>query len=121
MIRVGSTLQYNMARGLAAAPGFWLELFFGSEYSQYGYILRWFAVAYVVAFLGLPLRAGLRALEHTRPIFSAYQWTTLFTLISAYPIIKFLGLSGAAVGFLLAQGILVAGLMFGLRKQFSKK
>jgi len=103
----------------AAAPGFWFEVVFRYEYREYGYILRWFAVAYVVTFMGLPLRAGLRAIEHTRPIFSAYQWTTLFTLVTAYPMIALFGLSGAAAGFLMAQSILMAGLMFGIRKRLS--
>lgn len=105
---------------VAVAPEFTLNFVYGSEYSEYGYILRWMAVAYVISFMGLPLRAGLRAIEHTRSIYSAYQWTTLFTLVTAYPIIEILGISGAAIGYLMTQSILMAGLWIGLRKQLSK-
>ena len=39
---------------------------------QYGYILRLYALLYVIVFVGGPLRAGLQALEFTVPIFWSY-------------------------------------------------
>ncbi|MEE9542392.1 MAG: MATE family efflux transporter, partial [Thermodesulfobacteriota bacterium] len=67
--------------GLAVVfPEFWLKMFYGDEFIPYGYLLRWYAAVYLLIFIGLPLRSGLRALEHTRPIFLVYLVTTLFAL-----------------------------------------
>ena len=65
----------------AVAPAFWLGLVFGEEYSAYGHLLQWYAVVYLLIFVGLPLRAGLRAIEHTGAKFLGYLSVTLFTIV----------------------------------------
>ena len=82
---------------------FWLNLFYGIEFQPYGNIVRWYVVIYLITFMGLPLRSGLRALEHTRPIFMAYTLMGIFGLAAAYPLIEWLGLPGVMLGFLITQ------------------
>lgn len=108
--------------GLAAlAPEFWLTLFFGESYAEYGELLYWYAVIYVIMFAGLPIRAGLRALEHTRPIFLATGVSATFTVVLAAPLINALGILGAATGLLGANLLLVSVLAWGLRREIVRQ
>jgi O-antigen/teichoic acid export membrane protein len=100
---------------MAAAPGFWLRLMYGPEMAQYGYVLRLYALLYVIMFVGAPLRAGLQALEFTVPIFWSYLAMTGFSVAFAGPMAKWLGLKGAMLGLIAAQilfqGIVCAALL----------
>ncbi|MCZ6863198.1 MAG: hypothetical protein O7I42_23530 [Alphaproteobacteria bacterium] len=103
----------------ATAPDFWLGLAYGDEYAGYGYLVRWYAVMYVVALTTLPLRAGLRAIEHTQAIFSANLWMTLFSILFTYPLIIHFYLPGVVIGRLLIYAILITTLLHCLRKRLS--
>ncbi len=87
-------------------PEFLLGTLYGDELSQYGNVLRLFAILYLFTFFGLPVRSGLRALEHTRPIFSAHLLLTIISLITAYPIVEKFGLLGVMIGLIASQIIL---------------
>jgi O-antigen/teichoic acid export membrane protein len=97
----GLTLLFAMV--MAAAPGLWLRLIYGPEMAHYGDILRLYALLYVIMFVGGPLRAGLQALEFTRPIFWSYLAMTAFAFAFAVPTAKWLGLNGTMLGLLAAQ------------------
>ncbi len=103
----------------AVAPAFWLRLVFGGEYSAYGHLLQWYALIYPLMFIGLPLSAGLRAVEHTRPIFAGYLATTIFSLVAAYPLVRWLELTGVMAGMLLLQAMMLVVLWRAARKSFS--
>jgi O-antigen/teichoic acid export membrane protein len=109
----GLTLLFAIV--LAAAPGFWLRLIYGPEMAQYGYILRLYALLYLFVFLGAPMRAGLQALEFTVPIFWSYLAMTAFAFSFAFPMAKWMGLSGSLLGLLgiqiLFQGIVGVSLL----------
>lgn len=109
----GLTLLFAIV--IAVAPAFWLRLLYGPEMVQYGYVLRLYALLYVVVFLGGPLRAGLQALEFTVPIFWSYLAMTAFAFSFAVPMAKWLGLSGSLFGLigsqLLFQSIVGAALL----------
>jgi O-antigen/teichoic acid export membrane protein len=92
----GLTLLFAIV--MAAAPAFWLRLMYGTEMSHYGYILRLYAVLYVVVFIGSPLRAGLQALEFTVPIFWSYLAMTVLAVSLAIPMARWLGLAGTMFG-----------------------
>jgi O-antigen/teichoic acid export membrane protein len=100
---------------MAAAPGFWLRLIYGSEMVQYSYILQLYALLYIIIFMGGPLRAGLQALEYTLPIFWSYLAMTAFAFAFAVPMAKWLGLSGSLIGLIgsqiLFQGIVGVSLL----------
>jgi O-antigen/teichoic acid export membrane protein len=97
----GLTLLFAIA--MSAAPGLWLRLVYGPGMAHYGYILRLYALLYVIIFVGGPLRAGLQALEFTVPIFWSYLAMTAFAFAFAGPMAKWLGLSGSLFGLLGAQ------------------
>jgi O-antigen/teichoic acid export membrane protein len=105
----------------AAAPELWLRLVFGTEYQGYGYLLQWYAVSYMLIFLTLPLRAGLRAIEHSKTIFWSYIWMTLFSVIAAYPITTYLGLVGVMGGLMMVNIIQVLILWFNFKKSANEK
>jgi len=97
----GLTLLFAVILG--ATPGFWLRLMYGQQLVQYGYILRLYALLYVIVFLGGPLRAGLQALEFTVPIFWSYLTMTAFAFAFAVPMAKWLGLNGTMLGLIATQ------------------
>jgi O-antigen/teichoic acid export membrane protein len=114
----GLTLVFAIV--MAAAPGFWLRLIYGPDMAQYGYILRIFALLYVLIFVGGPLRAGLQALEFTAPIFWSYLAMTAFAITFAFPMAKWLGLGGVMLGLfgtqILFQGIVATALIARSRR-----
>lgn len=83
---------------------------YGDVFKEYGVALQWYSVIYVFVFFCLPLRAGLRALETTRPIFIAYIIMTIFSLSFATALVERLGLNGALLGVLVTQVIMVISL-----------
>jgi O-antigen/teichoic acid export membrane protein len=114
----GITLIFAIV--MAAAPGFWLRLLYGSQMVQYGYVLRLYALLYVIVFIGGPLRAGLQALEFTVPVFWSYLAMTTLAFFFAIPMAKRLGLSGSLLGLLgaqiLFQGIVGVSLLLRSRR-----
>jgi O-antigen/teichoic acid export membrane protein len=114
----GLTLLF--ATLMAAWPGFWLKLMYGASMFQFGYILRLYALLYVVLFIGGPLRAALQAMEFTKPIFWSYLAMTAFAFFFASSLSKWLGLSGSLLGLLgaqcLFQGIVGVALLVRSRR-----
>jgi O-antigen/teichoic acid export membrane protein len=114
----GLTLLFAIV--VAVAPGFWLRLVYGPQMFQYGYVLRLYALLYVIIFVGGPLRAGLQALEFAAPIFWSYLAMTAFAFVFAVPAAKWLGLSGTMLGLLgvqvIFQGIVGASLLARSRR-----
>ena len=109
----GLTLLFAVVMG--ATPGLWLRLVYGPQMVQYGYILRLYALLYVLVFIGGPLRAGLQAIEFTVPIFWSYLAMTTFSFALAVPMAKWLRLNGVMIGLLgtqvLFQSIVGAALL----------
>jgi O-antigen/teichoic acid export membrane protein len=102
----------------AVAPTFWLRLFFGEEFIQYGALVRWWALVYSVHVFVLPLRAGLWTLETTRPIFLSRIWAVLFALAAASAVISWFGLEGVVVGILISKLIIVLSLWWSAASVF---
>jgi O-antigen/teichoic acid export membrane protein len=100
---------------VSVRPDFWLNMFFGQRFAEYGFLLRWYALVYVVVFFGLPIRSGLRALERTRPLFWGYLASSIFSITCAGWITRTWGLVGAMAGLLAAHLILQSISFTGLR------
>jgi len=100
----------------AVAPDFWFSLVFGDQYLGYGYLLRWFALLYLLMSLQLPLRAGIRATESTSIFFWAQVGATLVSLALVYPLLETLQLAGVLIGLIATQVITLATQFHGLRK-----
>jgi O-antigen/teichoic acid export membrane protein len=114
----GLTLVFALLMG--SAPSFWLRLVYGPEMAQYGYVLRLYALLYVLIYIGSPLRAGLLALEFTAPVFWSYLAMTVFSVSLAIPMAKWLRLNGVMIGLLgtqvIFQGIVATALLFRSRR-----
>ncbi len=95
-------------------------LFYGPEFSAYRGMLLGFCGLYVVIFLGYPLRYAIRTLENTRLIFISFIASSIFSVLTAYPIIKSFGLSGVLLGLLMTQLISLGIYFFSLRKEWSE-
>jgi len=89
-------------------PKVWLSLFYGENYSEISYVLLWYGPIYLCIFFGLSLRSGLRSVNYTKAIFIGYLAMTLFSLISAYPMINWLKIHGAMIGILTTQIIFLS-------------
>lgn len=93
-----------------------IELLYGSEFLGYDFVLRGFALLYVLVFFSLPLRIALRTLEQTRPIFFAYMLSALFSLLASVVLVDRLGIIGVLAGLFIAQVITQACCLLGLQQ-----
>ena len=102
-----------------AAPGLWLRLFYGEPYAVYGHLVQWYALAYLIGFLHVPLRVGLYVTENTRAVFLGYAAVAAFSVASAYPTIRLFGLNGAMAGPVAAETIMCIVLYPLLKRRLS--
>jgi O-antigen/teichoic acid export membrane protein len=93
---------------VSIAPAFWLNLLYGPRYTEFGYVLRFYGLLYVLIFLGGPLRAGLQAIEFTAPLLWSYGAMAAFAAVMAAPMAKHFGLSGVMLGLIATQLIFQA-------------
>jgi O-antigen/teichoic acid export membrane protein len=109
------------AIGLVAStsPSTWLRLFYGEQYSGYGHLVQWYALAYLIGFLHVPLRVGLYVAESTKAVFAGYAAVAVFSLASAYPLIRTFGINGAMGGPVAAEVIMCVILYILLRRRLS--
>ena len=103
----------------SASPSTWLRLFYGEQYSGYGHLVQWYALAYLIGFLHVPLRVGLYVAESTKAVFAGYATVAVFSLASAYPLIRTFGLNGAMAGPVAAEVIMCVILYTLLRRRLS--
>jgi len=103
-------------------PEFWLDLFYGEEYLPYAYLVSWFAIAYFIVSLALPLRYGLRTIERTKEIFFSNLAGTLITVLFIFPLINNFGIIGAPLTLVSSQLIMTSTLfMFSHKIYFRIK
>lgn len=113
--KVGGLVTGSIALLVAALPQLWLVSLYGPDYKDYGFVLQWYAAIYLLVFLCLPMYAGLRAQEHTQPVFWSYATAAIFSLALFIPIINTFGLTGVMAGIFSSYLILVINLTFSLR------
>ncbi|MEO1435314.1 MAG: lipopolysaccharide biosynthesis protein [Bacteroidota bacterium] len=92
-----------MLTAMALFAPFILSILYGEEYASYSYIVVGFCIAYILVYLGHPLRFALRTLEQTKPIFIAYVCGTLFSMTAAYPLIRQWDMWGLIAGIFITQ------------------
>ncbi len=97
----GGALTLGIAVVIAAVPEFFLNLVFGGEYTAYADILRWMALCNPIYFLSVPLRAGLRTLEETKPLFMTSLFAMSLSVATAFTVVGHFGLYGVIFGTLI--------------------
>ena len=113
-VLVGGTL--GLALMVIVAPKFWLQLLYGHRLDGYGYLLQAYAILAVFSVAGLPIRAGLRAIERTKPVFIGYVVSTIFSVIAAPLVPGLFGLKGISVALILTQVLNLPIVVVSLRR-----
>jgi len=83
---------------MGIAPEFWLNLFYGSEYAGQGYLVQLWCAVYFISFLSVVPNFGLKTMEDTRSLFVAFMASAVFSVVSIYPLISWLGVAGIVIG-----------------------
>ncbi|MBP6511362.1 MAG: oligosaccharide flippase family protein [Bacteroidia bacterium] len=94
--------------------------FYGTEFVAYQHLLIGFCALYVIIFIGYPMRYAIRTLENTRLIFISFIATSIFSILTAYPIIRTFGLNGVLIGLVITQLITLVLYYYSLRKEVVK-
>jgi len=115
--RIGGLMTLAIVLVASLFPGFWLELFYGEAYAGYESLVLWWGAFTLIGFFHRPLGAGLRALGHTRSIFSATLSGTLTALFVGYPLIELVGITGAMIALVAVQTVILLALTASFRSR----
>lgn len=102
---------------IVVAPELWIKILYGPHLKGYGFILRAYGLISLLTVLTMPLRAGLRSLEDTKPIFNGYIMTTIYSVISAPLLAWSFGLKGLLAGIIGVNLLLIPQLAISLRRK----
>jgi O-antigen/teichoic acid export membrane protein len=102
---------------VASVPEFWLQAAFGEAFSGYGTIVRWYALLQPLIFLEVPLAAGLRAVEDSRPFFFEYLAANLITLVLIFPLMIQFGVIGVMINISITWPLQILILGLALRRR----
>ena len=105
---LGGGLTLGIALLIAAFPEFLITLVFGTDYLAYVDILRWIALVRPIYFLSIPLRAGLRTIEETRPLFLCSLLAAFLSLATAFAVVGHFGLHSVIFGPLIIHVMMQA-------------
>ena len=110
----------GMSAVFACAPEYWLALFYGPKYGEYGFLLWWVAAFYVLQAWTTSLQAGMAAIELTHPTFWAALLTTLLSIILGVPLMTYFGLHGMLYALVGNQVITILILLSAFRVQIRR-
>lgn len=99
----GGVVMTTLVIGFIAFPEFWLALFYGDQYLEFGYVVQGFAVAYLLIYLYIPSECALRTLGRARAIFIATALASVIALASVYTLISEFGIVGALLGIIIVH------------------
>jgi O-antigen/teichoic acid export membrane protein len=100
---IGGIFITGIAFFAAIFSDFWFKYIYGNEYLNYSYILKWYSLIYFFGFFIIPISAGLRAIERTKPLFTSLFFMSLISVVFAYPLISYFGLNGVMIGILVVK------------------
>jgi len=105
---IGGIFITGIAFFAAIFSDFWFKYIYGNEYLNYSFILKWYSLIYFFGFFIIPISAGLRTIERTKPLFISLLFMSLISVVFAYPLISYFGLNGVMIGILVVKlGILI--------------
>lgn len=93
-----------------------LQLTGGKEYAHYDYVVRGMTVLYALIFLGYPIRIAIRMLLLNKSYFLGYLFSLLFCVVSFRVLLNTWNLTGAIVGLIISQLIVMGYWQFILVK-----
>ena len=85
-----------------------LETVYAGKFGEFADLIWFFTIASLFAFWRKMLGAGLRVLEATGALFSSTLYTGAAGIVAFLLLIKFMGVTGAAIGYALSSFLSVA-------------
>lgn len=99
---------------------FLLNIFYGGETAGYYHLLILLSLIIPIHFLQYAPTYGLRTLDHTRPIFIAYLFASIFAILFSKLVITHFEINGLIFGLYLSQTIIVSFLYYGYLNKIKK-
>jgi O-antigen/teichoic acid export membrane protein len=93
-----------------------IVLFGGSQYANYGYVVKIMAVLYFFIYLSYPVRIAIRVLVLNKIFFIGYLISFVSSLLTFHFLLKYTGLYGAVLGLIINQIIMILYWQNQLRK-----
>jgi O-antigen/teichoic acid export membrane protein len=88
----------------------------GIQYVKYGFLVQFMAVLYLIIFLGYPIRIMIRIKLLNKSFFIGYLCAFVFTLLSFQWLLVNYSISGAVLGLIFNQLIMLLYWQFQLKK-----
>lgn len=88
----------------------------GIQYVKYSYLVQFMAILYLIIFMGYPIRIMIRIQLLNQSFFIGYLFAFLFTLLTFQWLLVHYSISGAVVGLILNQIIMLVYWQFQLKK-----
>ena len=88
----------------------------GEKYADYAFVVKGMSLLYVLIFISLPIRIAIRTMILNKQFFIGYVFTLLFGLVSFKFLLSSFGISGAIMGLMSSQIILIIFWQFILQK-----
>lgn len=101
-LKMGAIVLIILSIMAIAAPNL-IHWLYGASFVSYSYVVWGYCLLYIFVYLGYPVRYFFRTIHFTKPIFVAYCFGTLFSLLLAFPIINTWGITGLLLGLILSQ------------------
>lgn len=79
----------------------------GEKYQSYGYVVKIIAVLYFFIFLSYPIRIAVRILVLNKIFFLGYLLSFISSLLTFHFLLRYSGLSGAVIGLIMNQIIMI--------------
>jgi O-antigen/teichoic acid export membrane protein len=115
MIYAGGLATLAIALPALLAPETILKIVYNPKMSSYSPVLRVYALLYLVMFFNQMLTFLLRTIENTKPVFTGYLATAIFSICITYPVNKYYGIQGTVWGMLLLTLVNFSILFSGYR------
>lgn len=93
-----------------------MRLLFGPQYSNVGPVVALTAIAYFISILARPPMLALRAIGKPRWIFFGFLISSVVTVVVSVPLVVTAGITGASIGMIITQLLLLAVLVAGYRR-----
>ncbi len=103
----GGLIIFSYCCLVSIFPEVILETLYRSKYTGYGYLVILSAVQYVFLFMSRVPQYGIRAVQKARVLFFSSVVTSVISLCISAPLVKYMGLSGACIGMIISQLILL--------------
>jgi O-antigen/teichoic acid export membrane protein len=115
LLVLGGSATALIALILALPGDFWMIVLFGHAFAGTGPVVAAYGITYVLIACTMPLRYGFLATEKTSAIFISYAIASGFNLVVAWPIVSIFGETGALVGLVMVQAVLVSAMFIQYR------